>query len=124
MYKIAFALAFAVLPATASYADNFTWDATGKPLDICYAVQKNIKFLYNTWANDARDTYAEVKDYMHKTLEAKGPAEAKLLAVYEDVLPKIESGELLPPQVETRYVGNNKAQQLAGAACFTAFDSK
>jgi hypothetical protein len=118
------AAALLFLSAATAHADNFTWEATGKPLDICYAVQKNVKFFYNTWATGAKDTYLEMKDYMHKTLDSKGPREAKLLAVYEGVLPKIENGELLPPQVETRYVGNNKAQQIAGAACFSAFDAK
>ena len=124
MRKLIVILGLALIPATASHADSFTWETTGNPVDICYAVQKNIKFFYNTWANDAKDTYGEMKDYMQKTLNEKGADGAKMLAVYEGVLPKIENGELLPPQIETRYVGNNKAQQLAGAACFKAFDTK
>ena len=109
------------LPA---YADDMSWETTGKPVDICYAVQKNVRFLYNAWANDAKDTYREVKVYMKQNLEGQGPEKAKLMAIYQTTLPKIESGEFLPPKVETRYVGNNKLQQFAGAECFKAFTEK
>ena len=124
MRKIILTLGLILLPAAVSHADSFTLETKGNPVDICYAVQKNVKFFYNTWANGAKDTYGEMKDYMQKTLGEKGPDGTRLLAVYEGVLPKIENGELLPPRIETRYLGNNKAQQLAGAACFKEFDVK
>lgn len=116
-----FLLGWAV--SLAADADDLSWETKGKPVNICYAVQKNVRFFYNAWANGARDTYGELKSYMRNTLDGKGPAEAKLLAVYEVVLPKIESGELLPPNVATRIVGHQRAQQIAGTACLKAFAS-
>ena len=107
-----------------SHADNLTWETKGKPIDICYAVQKNVRFFYNAWANGATDTYGELKTHMNRTLADKGVDEAKLLAVYGEVLPKIESNELLPPNVPDRRTGHEKAKQIAGAACLKAFDGK
>lgn len=114
------ALAIGAAVSTSAHADNINWEARGKPLQVCEAVQKNVRFMYNALANGATDTYAEMKAHMRATLADKGEAEAKLLTVYEAILPRIEAGEFSPPR-ETRVEGTIKARNEAGALCLKAF---
>jgi hypothetical protein len=102
-------------------ADDLTWDARGQPLEVCGAVQKNMRFLYNAWTNGARETYGELKAYLQATLSGKGEPEARLLAVYDGLLPRLEQSEFAPPNVPDRVAGHNKLRQVAGTACLSAF---
>lgn len=110
-------LAVTSLPA---WSDDITWDARGKPLRICSAVQKNVRFMYNALGNGATDTYADMKAHMRNVLSDKGEPEDKLRQVYEDILGRIEAGEFSPPR-EEKGEGQLKARNTAGALCLKAF---
>jgi hypothetical protein len=102
-------------------ADDLTWDARGQPLEVCSALQKNMRFLYNAWTNGATETYGELKAYLHTTLSGKGEPESRLLAVYDGLLPRLEHNEFAPPNVTDRVAGHNMLRQIAGTACLGAF---
>lgn len=101
-------------------ADAFKLDAHESPLNLCSGVQKNVRMMHNMRDNGAQQTFDEVKKYINDNLTGKGPEEAKLLKIYQELIPRIESGEFSPPQVE-HAEGQLKARQVAGTLCLTAF---
>lgn len=114
------AVLLASLPPAVAHAEEMTWDARGKPLEICKAMQKNVRYMYNARGNGATQTYAEIKAYMRAALAGKGEPEDRLLAAYENILARIESDEFSPPR-ETPGEGQLKARNAAGTLCLKAF---
>lgn len=109
----------AVMPSSA-HADDFSWDARGNPIQVCYAVQRTVRFAYNARTNGSIDTYEDIRSHMRKQLEGKGEPEAKLREVYEASFKRIDSNEFSPPKME-RGEGQIAARNAAGALCLKSF---
>ena len=119
--KLFTAFVFATL-ATANvvHASDIDWAPGKTNIQTCFALQKNISFMFKARTNGATETFAEMKADVKKSLGGKGEAETKLLAIYENVLPRIEAGEFSPPKFE-HAVGQLEAKQTAGKLCLQAF---
>jgi hypothetical protein len=113
-------LAGVVRPAQALDVDL---NVDGKPEEVCLNTEKTLRMVMNIWANGALDTYAEVKPELEKTLGASGERGAKILPVYRQLMPRIEAGEFLPPNVISRYEGHQKLRAVVHDACMKALAS-
>jgi hypothetical protein len=119
--KLITALLFASLAmANVAHASEIDWAPGKNNIQTCFALQKNISFMFKARANGATETFAEMKADVKKSLGGKGEAETKLLAVYDNVLPRIEAGEFSPPKFE-HAIGQLEAKQAAGKLCMQAF---
>ncbi len=119
--KIFTAVIFASLVTmTVAHASDVDWSPSKNNIKTCFALQKNVAFMYKARANGATETFAEMKADVNKFLSGKGEAETKLLAVYNNVIPRIEAGEFSPPKFELG-VGQLEAKQTAGKLCMQAF---
>lgn len=116
-------LALLALPAPPALADKFILDASEPPLQLCSAVQKNVRFMHNVWDNGARDTFAQMKAYIGEQLTGKGEGEAKLLKVYREMIGRIETGNYSEPKM-AHAEGQLAARNNAGTLCLTAFPSE
>jgi hypothetical protein len=110
-------LALSSLPALALDVDL---DVDGKPEEVCLNTEKTMRMVMNIWANGALETYAEVKPELEKTLGAHGERGAKVLPVYQQMMPRIEAGEFLPPNVVSRYEGHQKLRAVTHQVCMKA----
>jgi hypothetical protein len=117
--KLFTALIFASL-APLAQASDVDWAPTKNNIQTCFALQKNISFMFKARANGATETFAEMKADVNKFLSGKGEAETKLLAIYNNVIPRIEAGEFSPPKFEPA-VGQLEAKQTAGKLCLAGF---
>lgn len=108
------------LTAAPALADKFDLDPSQPPLQLCTAVQKNVRFAHNVWDNGARDTFAEMKTYIGEQLSGKGEVEDKLLKIYQEMLARIEAGEYSEPKM-AHALGNVTARNNAGTLCLKAF---
>jgi hypothetical protein len=119
--KIFTTMIFASL-ATANvvHASDVDWSPGKNNIQTCFALQKNISFMFKARANGATETFAEMKADVNKFLGGKGESETKLLEVYNNVIPRIEAGEFSPPKFE-HAVGQLEAKQTAGKLCMQAF---
>lgn len=119
--KLRTAIVFVSLAsANMAHASDVDWAPGKNNIQTCFALQKNISFMFKARANGATETFAEMKADVKKSLSDKGDAEAKLLAIYDNVLPRIEAGEFSPPKFE-HAVGQLEAKQTAGKQCMQAF---
>jgi hypothetical protein len=119
--KLFTALIFASLAlANIAHATDVDWSPGKNNIQTCFALQKNISFMYKARANGATETFAEMKADVNKALGGKGDAETKLLAIYNNILPRIEAGEFSPPKFE-HALGQLEAKQTAGKLCLQAF---
>jgi len=106
-----------------AHAGDVDLDVDGKPEEACLNTEKTLRMVMNIWANGATDTYAQVKPDIEKELGEKGERGAKVLAVYHEMIPRIESGEFLPPKVVSRYEGHQKLRAAAHVVCMKALSS-
>ncbi len=113
--------AIVLLTPVTTRADEFRLDARGDPIRICDAVQRNVRFMYNTRASGASSTYAEIRAHIRKELTGRGEAEDRLNQVYDRILTRIENDEFSPPKAE-RAEGQLKARQEAGTDCLKNFE--
>ncbi|MGB8857211.1 MAG: hypothetical protein WCC58_11145 [Burkholderiales bacterium] len=119
--KIFTALIFVSLAsANLAHASDVDWSPGKNNIQTCFGLQKNISFMFKARANGATETFAEMKADVKKFLSGKGEAETKLLAIYENILPRIEAGEFSPPKFE-HAAGQVEAKQTAGKQCLQAF---
>lgn len=119
--KLFTTLIFASLAAAnVAHASDVDWAPGKTNIQTCFALQKNISFMYKARANGATETFAEMKADVKKSLSGKGDAETRLLTIYDNVLPRIEAGEFSPPKFE-HAVGQLEAKQTAGKMCMQAF---
>jgi hypothetical protein len=119
--KIFTVLIFASLSsANVAHASDVEWAPSKNNIKTCFALQKNISFMFKARANGATETFAEMKSDVNKFLGGKGEAETKLLEIYNNVIPRIEAGEFSPPKFEPA-VGQLEAKQVAGKLCMQAF---
>ncbi len=114
-----FAIALALCSA-AVHATDVDWAPGKKSIDTCYALQKNVSFMFKARANGATETFAEMKVDLQKQLGGKGEAEEKLKKIYMDIITRIEADEFSPPKFEPA-VGQLEAKQTAGKMCLQAF---
>lgn len=98
-------------------------DVDGKPEEACLNTEKTMRMVMNIWANGAGETYAEVKPDLEKALSERGDRGKRILSVYHEMIPRIESGEFLPPQVISRYEGHQKLRAATHVACMKALAS-
>jgi hypothetical protein len=119
--KILTGLMFATLLASpVARASDIDWTPGKTNILTCYALQKNISFMFKARANGATETFAEMKADVNTFLSGKGESETKLLEIYNNVIPRIEAGEFSPPKFEPA-VGQLEAKQTAGKLCLKAF---
>jgi hypothetical protein len=119
--RIIAGLVFATLVATnVARASDVDWSPAKTNIQTCYALQKNISFMFKARANGATETFAEMKADVNTFLGGKGESETKLLEIYNNVIPRIEAGEFSPPKFEPA-VGQLEAKQTAGKLCLQAF---
>ncbi|MGB8600443.1 MAG: hypothetical protein WCD07_01370 [Burkholderiales bacterium] len=103
-----------------AYASDVDWSPGKNNIQTCFALQKNISFMFKARANGATETFAEMKVDVKQFLSGKGEAETKLLEVYSNMIPRIEAGEFSPPKFE-HAVGQLEAKQTAGKLCLAAY---
>jgi hypothetical protein len=119
--KIITALMFAsLLAANGAHASDIDWSPAKTNIQTCYALQKNVSFMFKARANGATETFAEMKADVNTFLNGKGESETKLLEIYNNVIPRIEAGEFSPPKFD-HAVGQLEAKQTAGKLCLKAF---
>ena len=104
-------------PARAIDADL---DVEGRPEEVCLATEKTMRMVMNIWAAGAMETYAGVRPEIEKTLGERGERGARILPVYRAMMPRIEAGEFLPPNVISRYEGHQKLRAATHIACMKA----
>lgn len=120
---VSFLLATASGWALPAHAIDADLDVDGKPEEVCLNTEKTMRMVMNIWAADAKDTYAEIRPELEKTLGSKGERGAKVLPIYREMMPRIEAGEFLPPNVISRYEGHQKLRAATHQACLKAFAS-
>jgi hypothetical protein len=114
---LAVIVAIQAMPSLAIDADL---DVDGKPEQACLATEKTMRMILNIWANQATDTYGQVRDDLKTGLREHGERGLKLIPVYETMMGRIESGEFLPPKVISRYVGHQNLRAATHGACMKA----
>jgi hypothetical protein len=95
-------------------------DVDGKPEEACLATEKTMRMIMNIWANQALDTYGQVKPDLRKGLASHGERGAKLLPVFDKIIERIESNEFLPPKVISRWEGHQKLRAATHTECMSA----
>ncbi len=95
-------------------------DVDGKPEEACLATEKTMRMIMNIWANQALDTYAQVKPDLRKGLATHGERGAKLLPVFDSMIARIESNEFLPPKVISRWDGHQKLRAATHTECMAS----
>ena len=108
------------LLAGSAHAVDVDLDVDGKPEEACLATEKTMRMVMNIWANGATDTYAQVKPDIEKGLGEHGDRGARVLSVFQTLIPRIEAGEFLPPNVVSRYEGHQKLRAATHQACMKA----
>ena len=106
-----------------AHAGDVDLDVEGKPEEACLNTEKALRMVMNIWANGASETYAQVKPDLEKELGTHGERGARILSVYHEMIPRIEAGEFLPPQVVSRYEGHQKLRAATHVACMKALSS-
>lgn len=104
----------------AAHALDVDLNVDGKPEEACLATEKTMRMVMNIWANGATETYADVKPDLEKGLGEHGERGAKVLGVYREMIPRMEAGEFLPPNVISRYEGHQKLRAATHQACMKA----
>lgn len=122
LHAIALLLCLA-LPGLPARAGDVDLDVDGKPEEACLNTEKTMRMVMNIWANGATDTYAQVKPDIEKELGERGDRGGKVLGVFKEMIPRIESGEFLPPKVVSRYEGHMKLRAATHEACMKALKS-
>jgi|GEM_PF-4240207 hypothetical protein len=95
-------------------------DVDGKPEEACLATEKTMRMIMNIWANQALDTYTQVKPDLRNGLSSHGERGAKLLPVFDSMIARIESNEFLPPKVISRWDGHQKLRAATHSECMKA----
>jgi hypothetical protein len=119
-FRLRAALAVLALSSLPALAIDVDLDVEGKPEEVCLNTEKTMRMVMNIWANGAMETYAEVKPELEKSLGAHGERGAKVLPVYQQMMPRIEAGEFLPPNVISRYEGHQKLRAATHQVCMKA----
>lgn len=110
-----------VLASSSSLALDVDLEVNGnKPEEACLNTEKTMRMVMNVWANGATDTYAQIRPDLEKGLKDQGERGAKVLPVFQEIMPRIESGEFLPPKVISRYEGHQKLRAATHALCMQA----
>lgn len=102
------------------HAADVDLDVDGKPEEACLATEKTMRMIMNIWANQALDTYAQIKPDLRNGLASHGERGNKLLPVFDRMIVRIESNEFLPPTVISRWEGHQKLRAATHLECMTA----
>jgi hypothetical protein len=106
--------------ATHAHSADVDLDVDGKPEEACLATEKTMRMIMNIWANQALDTYSQVKPDLRNGLASHGDRGAKLLPVFDKMIERIESNEFLPPKVISRWDGHQKLRAATHKECLSA----
>jgi len=109
-----------ITSTVSAYSADVDLDVDGKPEEACLATEKTMRMIMNIWANQANDTYAQVKPDLRKGLASHGERGAALLPVFDSMIARIESGEFLPPKVVSRWDGHQKLRAATHVSCMAA----
>jgi hypothetical protein len=111
---------FLLASTLSAQAIDVDLDVDGKPEEACLATEKTLRMIMNIWANQALDTYGQIKPDLRKGLESHGERGSKLLPVFDAMMIRIENGEFLPPKVLSRFEGHQKLRAAAHTECMAA----
>lgn len=98
-------------------------DVDGKPAEACLATEKTMRMIMNIWSNQAMDTYSQVWSDLEKGLGEHGVRGQQLLPVFKTMMGRIESGEFMPPNVISRYVGHQNLRAATHGLCMKAISN-